>query len=98
MAEMRARSSAIGTSIPGRIPGRLYDSMGNDVSDIAHLMGGGVYDHRGRRVVGETAQRREERIASSRAMATRREPRRGCSIGGLLAGVVRFMYRIIMTW
>ena len=80
------------------MPGRLYDSMGNDVSDIAHLMGGGVYDHRGRRVVWDTAQCLAERIARSRqAAATRREPRRKLSIGGLLVGVIRFLYRIVMA-
>ena len=99
MAEARANVSGPGMPLPGRIPGRLYDSMGNDVSDIAHLMGGGVYDHRGRCVVGETSQRQAKRVACSRqAAATKREPRRKPSIGGLLVGVIRFLYRIIMAW
>ncbi len=60
-------------------------------------MGGSVYDHRGRCVVGGTTRRRTVQDASSQRVATaRREPRRKFSIGGLPVGVVWFLYRIVI--
>lgn len=98
MAEVGTCVCATGTPLPGRSPGRLYDSMENDVTCVAHLMSGVVFDHRGRRVMGETAQRREERAARPRAVATKREAGRGSTLVGLLTGAIRLLCRIVMAW